>query len=284
VIHRIELGRFRLYSLLDGSFRLDGGAMFGVVPRTLWSKSYAPDDRHRIELAIRPLLVEAGSKWILIDTGMGDKFNEKLKSIYGIEEHSKLEHELAEMGLSTSDIDMVINTHLHWDHAGGNTRRDASTGKWIPNFPNARYIVQRGEYEFATHVNERTRGSYRFDDYVALEEQGYFDFVDGDFLVTNGVRVIRSGGHVPYHQCVLLESNKTKAFYLGDLIPTHAHLPHPYITGYDIEPLVTLEKKKEFLSKAHEEDWLLFFGHDPKIAYTKIKLEGKSYEIRNGES
>jgi glyoxylase-like metal-dependent hydrolase (beta-lactamase superfamily II) len=233
-----------------------------------------------VELRVRPLLVEAGSKWILIDTGMGDKFSEKLNRIYGIQHEPILEQQLAEIGLSTSDIDIVINTHLHWDHAGGNTRRENSTGKWIPNFPNARFVIQRGEYEFATNVNERTRGAYRADDYSALQELGYFDFLDGDAFVANGVQVIRSGGHVPFHQCVLLESSKTKAFYLGDLIPTHAHLPHHYVTAYDIEPLTTLSKKQEFLTQAAQEEWLLFYGHDPEIAFSKIAYEAGHYRIK----
>lgn len=281
MIKPVELGRFRLYSLSDGTFRLDGGAMFGVVPRTLWSKSYPTDELNRIELGLRPLLVETNGIWILIDTGMGDKFDEKYKKIYGIERKPMLEEQFSEIGLTVSDIQIVINTHLHWDHAGGNTREDPATHQWIPQFPNARYVVQRGEYEFATHLNERTRGSYRVDDYVALEKLGYFDFVDGSVTIGNGVRLIRSGGHVPYHQCVLLESAKSKAFYLGDLIPTHAHLPFPYIAGFDLDPLTTLEKKKEFLALAAEEDWLLFFEHDPQISSGKITWEKSSYRLQS---
>lgn len=281
MIQPIELGNFRLYSLYDGTFRLDGGAMFGVVPRILWSRNSPPDELNRIRLGLRPLLVEAGDQWILIDTGMGDKFNEKYNKIYAIESKPQLQEQLNQIGLTVTDIDIVINTHLHWDHAGGNTKWELSTNKWIPAFPNARYIVQQGEYEFATHPNERTRGSYRPDDFVALRDLGYFDFIDGNVTVANGVTIVRSGGHVPYHQCVLLESGKTKAFYLGDLIPTHAHLPLAYITGYDVEPLVTLTRKKEYLSQAEQEDWLLFFEHDPQVSCARIKLENGSYRIKS---
>jgi glyoxylase-like metal-dependent hydrolase (beta-lactamase superfamily II) len=280
MIKPIELGRFRLYSLSDGTFRLDGGAMFGVVPRTLWGRNCPADEQNRIELGLRPLLVEARDNWLLIDTGMGDKFDEKYKTIYGINQKPALEDQLNEIGLSTTDITIVINTHLHWDHAGGNTKKDPTTQQWSPNFPNARYIVQRGEYEFATHLNERTRGSYRVDDYVALEKLGYFDFAAGDVTISEGVRLIRSGGHVPFHQCVLLESGKNKAFYLGDLIPTHAHLPFPYIAGFDLDPLTTLERKKEYLALAAEEEWLLFFEHDPKISSGKIQFENNSYRLK----
>jgi glyoxylase-like metal-dependent hydrolase (beta-lactamase superfamily II) len=281
MIQPIELGRFRLYPLLDGTFKMDGGAMFGVVPRVLWGKIYQADEQHRIQLAVRPLLVEAGSDWILIDTGMGDKFDDKYNKRHGIERLHLLEDELRQLGLSTLDIKIVINTHLHWDHAGGNTTMDPATGEWLPTFSNARYLVQRGEYEFATHLNERTRGSYRHDDYVSLKRLGYFDFVDGNASIAPGVRLLLSGGHVPYHQCVLLESDKNKAFYLGDLIPTHAHLALPYIAGFDIEPLTTLVKKKEYLSLAADEEWTLFFDHDPEISFAKIVREKDSYQIQS---
>lgn len=276
----MELGRFRLYPLSDGFFRLDGGSLFGIVPRTLWSKNWPPDERNRVQLGIRPLLVEAGSKWILIDTGIGDKFESKLNEIYGIERAPKMEDQLQQIGVDPKDIHIVINTHLHWDHAGGNTIQDAS-GNWKPFFPNARYVVQRGEYEFAMHLNERTKGSYRVEDYAMLKQEGLFDFADGDTTVCEGVKVLRSGGHVPYHQCVLLESDSRKAFFLGDLIPTHHHLPFPYIMGFDLEPLITLEKKKEYLAKAAEEDWLIFFVHDPRIPFGRIELKNGSYQLKD---
>lgn len=275
----VSLGKFRLYSLDAGSFRLDGGAMFGIVPKTLWSRLYAGDDRNRIELRMRPLLIEAGDQWILIDTGAGDKFDSKRKDIYGIAAVPSLEDELKKIGITNADVNIVINTHLHWDHAGGNTAWDPKSSEWAPAFPNARFVVQRGEFEFAMHANERTRGSYRPEDYASLEKQGVFDFVDGDTTVAAGVKVVRSGGHVPFHQCVLLESGKNKAFFLGDLIPTHAHLPWPYIMSFDLDPLTTLERKKEYLTRADQEQWLLFFVHDPELACAKIQRVKDHYEI-----
>jgi glyoxylase-like metal-dependent hydrolase (beta-lactamase superfamily II) len=274
----IELGKFRLYPLDAGSFRLDGGAMFGIVPKTLWTHFYQADENNRIQLSMRPLLVEAGGQWILVDTGAGDKFDQKWKEIYGITSSPDLQDELADVGLRNSDINIVVNTHLHWDHAGGNTVRDTKTGEWAPAFPNARYIVQRGEFDFAMNANERTRGSYRPDDFANLEKQKVFDFVDGDATLAPGVKVVQSGGHVPFHQCVLLESNKNRSFFLGDLIPTHAHLPLPYIMGFDLDPLLTLERKKEYLSKASEEDWLLFFVHDPDMACARIRRTNSRFE------
>lgn len=270
-----------MYPLLDGYFRLDGGAMFGIVPRNFWERIYRPDQQNRIRLGVRPLLVEAAGKWILIDTGLGDKFDDKKNAIYGVERFPGIKAQLSEIGLSESDISVVINTHLHWDHAGGNTIRDKD--EWIPAFPNARYVVQRGEFDFAMHLNERTRGSYRTEDYAALEKLGCFDFVDGDTSILPGVRVIRSGGHVPYHQCVTLESDSKTAFFLGDLLPTHAHLPYPYIMAFDLNPLETLEKKKQYLEKAVQEDWLLFFVHDPDFPCGRIEKTASGIEFKPEE-
>jgi glyoxylase-like metal-dependent hydrolase (beta-lactamase superfamily II) len=279
VIQPIELGKFRLYALQDGSFHLDAGSMYGIVPKTIWMRSTSVDDKNRMRLGIRPLLVEAKNQWILIDTGIGDKFNDKYKRIYGIDPEPTLDSQLAEVGISKKDISVVINSHLHWDHAGGNTQKSANDD-WEPAFVNARYVVQRGEYEFATHLNERTRGSYRIEDYVALEKAGCFDFADGDTTIMDGVRVLRSGGHIPYHQCVYLESDSRKAFFLGDLLPLHTHLHLPYILAFDLEPLVTLEKKREYLERAVNEDWLLFFVHDPEIASGRVELMDGQFRLK----
>jgi glyoxylase-like metal-dependent hydrolase (beta-lactamase superfamily II) len=282
VVSAIELGRFRLHPLLDGFFHLDAGSLYGIVPKTMWAPNQSVDDKNRMRLGIRPLLVEADNQWILIDTGIGDKFDEKYNRIYGVERIPTLEDQLSEVGISKNDITVVINSHLHWDHAGGNTVR-GEDNDWLPGFPNARYVVQRGEYEFATHLNERTRGSYRIDDYVELHKKGYFDFVDGDKFILEGVKVVKSGGHIPYHQCVYLESDSKKAFFLGDLLPMHSHLPLPYIMAFDLEPLVTLEKKREYLQHALEEDWLLFFVHDPDVPCGKVEFHENQYRLKRNE-
>lgn len=280
MIQSIDLGKFRLFPLVDGYFRLNGGSLFGIVPKTIWGRSWTVDERNRVRLAVRPLLIDTGSQWILIDTGNGDKFDEKYKDIYGIEGPPSLSEQIHEVGISESDIRVVINSHLHWDHAGGNTTKDRDMGEWIPAFPNARYVVQRGEYDFATHLNERTRGSYRIDDYVALERHGVFDFAEGDATVQPGVKVVRSGGHSPYHQCVLLESGGGKAFFLGDLVSSTANLSFPFISAFDLEPLQTLQMKKEYLTQAAAEDWLLFFVHDPDIAYAKVEMQNGRCQLK----
>jgi glyoxylase-like metal-dependent hydrolase (beta-lactamase superfamily II) len=279
MIPAVEFGGFRIHCLTDSFFRLDAGSIFGIVPKTIWSRSWQADDRNRLRLAVRCLLVEANDRWILIETGMGDKWDDKLKQIYAFERVSTLDEQLQQLGIEPEDIRIVINSHLHFDHAGGNTKKQ--NGEWIPAFPNARVVCQRGEYEMATHLNERTKGSYRIDDYLSLEKNGLFDFINGDATVHPGVRVVRSGGHTPYHQCVWLESEAGKSLFLGDLVPTRANLGFPYITAFDLEPLVTLEKKKEYLTQAASEDAFVFFSHDPEVAYAKLQLQNGRIELKS---
>lgn len=262
-----ELGRFRLHALEAGRQRLDGGAMFGVVPKPLWEKKIPADDRNRIPLALRCLLIEGPDGLILVDTGIGNKESEKFHDIYGVEnagDPTALEDAIREAGFEPADLDLVINTHLHFDHAGGNTvRRD---GRVVPAF-DAPYWVQRGEWEFAHLENERIRGSYFTANFDPVHEADRFRFVEGPQEVVPGVQVVPTPGHVPHHQSVRIESEGRVAFYLGDLVPTTAHLPLPWIMGYDVEPLVTLETKREWLARAREQRWLLIFEHDPETPW-----------------
>jgi glyoxylase-like metal-dependent hydrolase (beta-lactamase superfamily II) len=272
-----------MHALVAGTQRLDGGAMFGVVPKPLWSRRAAPDDRNRIQLALRCLLVEHESGLVLIDTGAGNKEDAKFHDIYGVENAGRegrtlLESALASLGRSPDDIAVVIDTHLHFDHAGGNTWVDGA-GIVRPTFPNARYVVQEGEYAFATHTNERTAASYFPWNFEPVQRAGQFDFVQGDAEVVSGIRVLHTPGHVPYHQSVLIESAGERAFYPADLIPTAAHLPLPWIMGYDVEPLVTLESKRAVLKRAVEEEWLVIFEHDASLHAGRVRHEGKSYVL-----
>jgi glyoxylase-like metal-dependent hydrolase (beta-lactamase superfamily II) len=244
--------------------RLDGGAMFGVVPRSLWEGKAPPDARNRITLAMRPLIVR-GRRTMIIDAGVGDKENAKFSEIYALDRQRHLDHTLAEAGLGVNDIDIVLATHLHWDHAGGFTGRDAE-GRLRPRFPRAQYIVRRGEWEDAMHVNERNRASYLTDNYVPLAEAGVLQLVDDDQTIMPGVRVRRTGGHTMHHQMVLIESGGQAAAFVADLIPTTAHLPNPWIMGFDLFPLDTLAAKKAFVKEAVERQMLIFFEHDPAIA------------------
>jgi glyoxylase-like metal-dependent hydrolase (beta-lactamase superfamily II) len=258
------VGELELVSLYDGYFRLDGGSMFGVVPRTLWSRRVPSDDRNRIVLAMRPLLVR-GVRTLLVDAGLGDKENDKFADIYGVDRAKHLDHALAEAGVAPEQIDIVLATHLHFDHAGGFTARDRS-GRARPRFPRARYIVRRGEWEDATHPHERNRASYFADNFVPLAEAGRLELVDDDQTVMPGVRVQRTPGHTAHHQSVWIQSGGRHAAFVGDLIPTVAHVPEAWIMGFDLCPVDTLTTKKAFLKDAHERQALLFFEHDPATA------------------
>jgi glyoxylase-like metal-dependent hydrolase (beta-lactamase superfamily II) len=281
-----QLGAWRMHAIQAGGQRLDGGAMFGVVPKTLWERRIAPDERNRIQLGMRCLLIEHEIGPVLIDTGAGNKETEKFYDIYGIENRgasgpTRLEDGLRELGFGVEDIVLVINSHLHFDHAGGNLTRDTD-GSIRPTFPNARYVVQAGEYHYATHTNERTAGSYFPHNFVPLQESGRFDFVDGERDIIAGIRAIPTPGHTPHHHGLLIESNGERAFYIADLVPTTAHLPLPWIMGYDVEPLVTLETKRRILKRAVDEDWLVVFEHDASTAWSKIQHDGKTYSLRAG--
>jgi glyoxylase-like metal-dependent hydrolase (beta-lactamase superfamily II) len=278
-----QLGRWRVHAIQAGGQKLDGGAMFGVVPKTLWERRMPADERNRIQLGMRCLLIEHEIGPVLIDTGAGNKEDEKFYNIYGIENRgttgpTALEDGLAQLGFRPEDVAMVINSHLHFDHAGGNTVRRAD-GSIAPAFPNARYVIQRGEYEWATHTNERTAASYFPHNFEPVREAGLLDLVEGDREVVPGIRVIHTPGHTPHHQSVLLESRGERAFYFGDLVPTSAHLPLPWIMGYDVEPLVTLETKRRILRRAVDEGWLVVFEHDASVAWGNVVHDGKSYAL-----
>jgi glyoxylase-like metal-dependent hydrolase (beta-lactamase superfamily II) len=278
-----KIGSLTVHAIQAGGQRLDGGAMFGVVPKPLWEKRIPADERNRIALGMRCLLLEHPSGPILIDTGAGNKENAKFKDIYGLENEgtngaTMLEDGLAQAGFSAADITLVINTHLHFDHAGGNTRTKTD-GSLAVTFPNAHYIIKRGEYDYAMHPNERTSASYFERNFVPLESAGVIEFVSREKEIVKGVRVIPTPGHTPFHQSVLIESAGERAFYLGDLVPTHAHLPLPWIMGYDVEPLVTLETKRRILKQAMDERWLLIFEHDASVPWGRVQHDGKAYSL-----
>jgi len=271
-VRRYTLGDLEIVSLYDGFMRLDGGAMFGVVPRTIWSAKVATDERNRIAMGLRPLLVRgvSGTRTLLIDAGIGDKESEKFADIYGLDRSKHLDHALADVGLSVDDIDIVVATHLHFDHAGGFTRRDRS-GRLVPRFPRAQYVVRRGDWDDATHANERNRASYRTDNFLPLAESGVLTFVDDDQTIVPGVRVQRTPGHTAHHQSVWIDSGGRHALFLGDLVPMAAHVPEPWIMGFDLQPMETLATKKAVFASAEERDALLFFEHDPVTIAARLR-------------
>jgi glyoxylase-like metal-dependent hydrolase (beta-lactamase superfamily II) len=261
----LELGPLRVSILNDGFQRLDGGAMFGVVPKPLWERKIVPDERNRIRLALRCLLLETAAGPALVDTGIGPKEearDPKFCDIYGVERGAGLVGELAALGLEPADIRVVINTHLHFDHCGGNTRLDEG-GTVVPTFPNARHLVVRGEWEDALSPTERNRASYRPDNFVPLAEAGLIEWADPGAEVLPGVSLVHAPGHTRYHQCVRLEGGGEVALFCADLVPTAAHLPYPYIMGYDLYPLETLTTKKRLMPLALREGWRLLLEHEP---------------------
>ena len=285
------VGRLRCHTLEGGKQRLDGGAMFGVVPYPLWSRRAPPDERMRIPLAMRCLLVEHPDGPVLIDTALGNKEDAKFLDIYGIENGglegaTQLEDALATAGFLPRDVRTVINTHLHFDHAGGNTTMDPELEDdprrhVRPAFPNATYVVQRRELEFARATNERTRASYLPHNFEPIAAAGRWRLLEGDGEVLPGISVRLTPGHVPFHQAVLVQDGGETAAFVADLIPTAAHLPLPWIMGYDLEPLRTLESKRRLLEDAVRGGWRLVFEHDPVVAWGVPAAEGKGLALRD---
>ena len=283
------VGSLTCHLIEGGTQRLDGGAMFGVVPKPLWQKRIPADERNRIPLALRCLVVEHPDGLILVDTGIGNKEDEKFLDIYGVENAgiegaTQLEDALAEAGHRPEDVRWVVNTHLHFDHAGGNTARaagaagaagagGAEVGAKVA-FPNATYVVQRGELEFARWDNERIRASYFAANFEPVAEAGRWRLVDGDTELLPGIRLVPTPGHVPHHQSVLVADGGETACFLGDVVPTSAHVRLPWIMGYDLEPLRTLESKRALLTDAVAGGWLLLFEHDPVVAAGRV-IEGR---------
>ncbi len=268
----MQLGKFEINMFHDGYFKLDGGAMFGVVPKVIWDKLEISDERNRILLGSNPALVRTGDHVVLIDTGLGEKYSPRELDIYDVEMPRGLIAELRRLEIGPDDVDLVINTHLHFDHVGGNTYR-AEDGSIKPTFPNARYIVQKAEYEDALNPNPRTRASYNPDDIVPLQESGQLELVDGDAEAAPGVKLRVTGGHTRAHMIVEIESEKQKAFYLADLIPTSSHIKVPYVMSYDLFPAQTAEYKEKLLQEAAEGEVLLLFEHSPRVKAGRVVLK-----------
>jgi len=274
------LGDFELITLSDGFIGLDGGAMFGVVPRTLWEKRLPPDDSNRIPLGMRPLIVRTGKTNVIIDAGCGDKMDAKLAQIYKLDRRYHLDHALAAAGLSPDDIDIVVASHLHFDHVGGFTKI-GKDGSVVPRFPKARYIAHRAEWEDATHPHERNRASYLQENFVPLKDAGVLTLVDDAAEIIPGVRYRRSGGHTQHHQVVMIESGGRTAVFTADMYPTSVHIPDPWVMGYDLYPMDTLAFKRAFAREAIEREYLLYFEHDPSMAAGYLReQDGKRYVER----
>jgi glyoxylase-like metal-dependent hydrolase (beta-lactamase superfamily II) len=257
----MHFGDIEVQHIHGGIFWLDGGSMFGVVPKPLWEKRMLADERNRIPLAANSLLVRAAGKNILVETGNGTKWDAKLRNIYGFVEGDPYMDSLMRAGMKPEQIDLVINTHLHFDHAGGNTR--VVDDRAVPTFPNAKYVVQRAELEHAMHPTERDRASYYVHDFVPITEANQWHFVDGDTEVLTGISVVKIPGHNLQIQGVQITGGGKKLMFVADLIPTRHHLPLPWIIAYDLYPLTTLETKRKWIAEFVRNGWIVAFGHDP---------------------
>jgi glyoxylase-like metal-dependent hydrolase (beta-lactamase superfamily II) len=303
LVHSFSVGGLKCHALEGGLQRLDGGAMFGVVPKPLWQRRIAPDERNRIPLGLRCLLVEHPDGLVLIDSGIGNKEDAKFREIYGVENQGKqgatqLEDAMLAAGYRPEDVELVINTHLHFDHAGGNTRTGGQAGGRAggqdetssepspsdrppvrPTFANATYVVQKAELEFARHTNERTRASYLPHNFEPIAAAGKWRLLEGEGEIVPGISARLTPGHVPFHQSIVIHHRGETAVFLGDVTPTSAHLPLPWIMGYDLEPLRTLESKRALLGEAAANGWLLIFEHDPEVIMGRAARGGRETEL-----
>jgi glyoxylase-like metal-dependent hydrolase (beta-lactamase superfamily II) len=274
----MRIGAYEVSSLETGRFSLDGGAMFGVVPWVFWSKLIPPDERQRIALAARCWLIRGNGRNILVDDGNGTKWNDKLKDIYKLDNSSgDLLASLAKTGLKPEDITDVILTHLHFDHAGGSTT--LSNGELVPTFANAKYYVQKKQWELSGQPTEKDRGSFMRDDFVPLMNHGVLELVDGEGELFPGIEVLVTNGHTSAQQLPKISDGTTSMLFCCDLLPTAAHLPWPYVMSYDVRPLITLEEKRKILTRAHEEGWILFLEHDPIVEAITIRPTDKAFTI-----
>jgi glyoxylase-like metal-dependent hydrolase (beta-lactamase superfamily II) len=269
-------GDYRVEIIPDCEFRLDGGAMFGVVPRNLWSRVCPPDEQNRIRMNMNCLFIEGAGERVLIDTGIGEKWSDKHRVMYGIDRVRSFDESLqAIAGIRSADITIVINTHLHFDHAGGNTLTNEA-GRAVPAFPNARYFVSRAEYEHAESPNERDRASYFPDNWQPMKESGQLELKDDYYEVVPGLAMETYAGHNRSMQCPRLERSGETLFGFADLIPTRAHVPYAWVMGYDLYPVETVEAKKRLLPLAARENWTCLFYHDAEQALGTIAhVDGK---------
>lgn len=270
-LERLGFGNFELTVVSDGQYWLDGGAMFGVVPKVMWQRKFAADELNRLRMGLNSLLIRSEGLTVLVETGIGNKLPEKSKKIYGHEELLLLN--LQEVGVAPEDVDIVINSHLHFDHCGWNTM--LKDGKVVPTFPRAKYYIQRGEWEHAQRQLERDRVSYISENYNPLIANGQAELISGDREIAPGISVRVFPGHTANMQAIIVESAGKKACYISDLIPTTAHLDLTWVMSYDLFPLDTIENRKRFYSEAVPNEWLVVFTHDPVKPWAYVQRDEK---------
>ena len=273
----MKIGKYELITVETGRFRLDGGAMFGVIPKPLWEISHPADELNRIELVSRNLILKSDSKTILVDTGIGQGWDEKFTRIYQVD-HSEfaLIESINKLGFKPEDITDVILTHLHFDHTGGSTKSE--NGKIVPAFPKAKYFVQKKNFEWAMNPSDRDKGSYIKDNFEPLYEEGVLNLLSDDNF-DDEIDFIVVNGHTFGQQLLKISDSKNTILYCGDLFPTTSHIPLPYVMGYDLQPLITITEKKKILPAAVDENWKLFFEHDPETVLATVVNTDKGFKI-----
>ncbi len=272
-MHRSTLGDFELTVVSDGTYPLDGGGFFGVVPKSLWSKKVTADEQNRVAAGLNSLLVRTGKKNVLIETGIGNKLSEKMVRIY--RQPAELLENLHAAGMAPEDIDIVINTHLHFDHCGWNTVRKDKDGKIAPTFPRAKYYAPEGEWQYARHPSERDAISFISENYDPLVESGQMTLLKGGEEIVPGVLVKTFPGHTAHMQAVIVRSGGQTACYISDLIPTSAHVDLTWGMAFDLYPLQTIESRKQYYAQAIPERWLTVFTHDDQVPWGFVEMQAK---------
>ncbi len=275
----MQIGKYKIDYVETGTFALDGGAMFGIIPKPLWGRTNPADEMNRITLGARLLLLQSDSKKILVDTGIGSDWDDKFRRIYNVDQSEKsLQSSLAKQNIKHEDITDVILTHLHFDHTGGSTK--LVDGKWIPAFPNAKYYVQKKHFEWAKGPSERDRGSFIPERFLPLNEHGVLELLDNKLEFDDEIEFILINGHTFSQQMIKISDSSNTVLYCADLMPCTSHIPIPYIMSYDLQPLMTLQEKKDTLAKAVEGEWKLFFEHDPFTAMVTVQQTNKGFAVK----
>ncbi|MFZ1518526.1 MAG: MBL fold metallo-hydrolase [Ignavibacteriaceae bacterium] len=269
----MQIGKYKLKTIQSGNFRLDGGAMFGIIPKPLWEKTNPPDELNRVTLSTRNLLLISDDKRILIDTGMGNKWDEKSRNIYNINPKLDLEHELELLGIKSEEITDILLTHLHFDHTGGSTKYE--NGKLVPAFPNAKYFVQKKNFEWAMNPSDRDKGSYIKENFEPLVKEGVLNLIDGEIDFDENISFRIINGHTFAQQMIKISDSSNTILYCADLMPFVSQIRIPYVMGYDLQPMITVQEKKKYLQLAVDENWQIYFGHDPDFALATVKQSEK---------
>lgn len=273
----MQIGDYKISTIECGTLGLDGGAMFGIVPKTIWEKTNPADERNRITLAMRAMLIQGGGKNILVECGAGDKLNDKLKGIYSIDySQYSLDSSLSKAGVNTEDITDVVITHLHFDHTGGATRLN-NEGTLTASFPNATYYIHQDQWNTAHNPTPRDKASYFHENYELLSNNGQLELVKNEGELFAGIETVVVNGHTTGQMLIKISGGDRVLMYISDLVPTASHLPVPFLMGYDLEPLKTMEEKERVLSQAVEENWILFYGHDPFRAASGVIKSDKGF-------